>query len=51
MQTWLNEDEYAQTEVEWQKQLELRKELKDKRSDLKRYEGKLKQAISLYNHA
>ena len=36
LQTWLSEDEYAQLEVEWQEQLELRSELKDKPSDLKR---------------
>ena len=44
LQTWLSEDEYAQIEAEWQEQLELRCELKDKPSDLKRYEEKLKQA-------
>jgi hypothetical protein len=38
LQTWLSEDEYAQIEAEWQEQLELREELKDKPSDLKRYE-------------
>ena len=43
-QTWLSEDEYAQLELEWQEQLELREELKYKPSDLKRYEEKLKQA-------
>ena len=36
LQTWLNEGEY--------KQLELRSELKDKPSNLKRYEDKLKRA-------
>ena len=41
LQTWLSEEEYAQLEYEWQEQLELRSELKDKRSDLKRYEEKL----------
>ena len=41
LQTWLSEDEYAQLELEWQEQLELRSELKDKPSDLKRYEEKL----------
>ena len=35
-QTWLSEDEYKQLEYEWQEQLELRSELKDKPSDLKR---------------
>ena len=51
LQTWLSEDEYAQIEAEWQEQLELREELKDKPSDLKRYEGKLREAIFNYNRA
>ena len=51
LQTWLNEDEYTQFEYEWQEQLELRSELKDKPSDLKRYEEKLKQATFNYNRA
>ncbi|MDB4115485.1 hypothetical protein N9550_01120 [Planktomarina sp.] len=38
LQTLLSEDEYAQIEAEWQEQLALRKELKDKPSELKRYE-------------
>jgi len=42
LQTWLNEEEYEQLEYEWQEQIELREELKDKPSDLKRYEEKLK---------
>ena len=36
LQTWLSEDEYAQLDAEWQEQLELQEELKDKPSDLKR---------------
>ena len=51
LQTWLSEDEYAQLEYAWQEQLELRSELKDKPSDLKRYEDKLKQATFNYNRA
>ncbi|WP_421846693.1 hypothetical protein [Marinomonas sp.] len=51
LQTWLSEDEYAQLEYEWKEQLELRSELKDKPSDLKRYEEKLKQATFNYNRA
>ena len=42
LQTWLSEQEYEQLDYEWQEQLELRSELKDKPSDLKRYEEKLK---------
>ena len=44
LQTWLNEEEYKQLECEWKEQLEIRSELKDKPSDLKRYEEKLKKA-------
>ena len=51
LQTWLSEDEYAQIEAEWQEQLELREELKNKPSKLKRYEEKLKQAMFYYNRA
>jgi tetratricopeptide (TPR) repeat protein len=51
LQTWLNEDEYAQIEAEWNEQLELRSELKDKPSDLKRYEEKLRVATFNYNRA
>jgi hypothetical protein len=50
-QTWLSEEEYEQLECEWKEQLELRNELKDKPSDLKRYEEKLKQATFYYNRA
>ena len=51
LQTWLSAEEYAQLEAEWQEQLELREELKDKPSDLMRYEEKLKQATFNYNRA
>ena len=34
LQTWLSEDEYVEIEAEWQEQLELRNELKNKPSDL-----------------
>ena len=51
LETWLSEDEYAQIEAEWQEQLELREELKDKPSDLKRYEEKLREATFNYNRA
>jgi len=51
LQTWLSEEEYEQLEYEWQEQLVLRNELKDKPSDLKRYEEKLKQATFNYNRA
>ena len=51
LQTWLSEDEYEQIEYEWKEQLELRSEFKEKPSDLKRYEEKLKQATFNYNRA
>ena len=51
LQTWLSEEEYEQLEYEWQEQLELRSELKDKPSELKRYEEKLQQATFAYNCA
>jgi hypothetical protein len=35
--------------AKWQERLELRNELKDKPSDLKRYEEKVKQATFFYN--
>ena len=45
LQTWLSENEYEQVDIEWQEQLELREELKDKPSELKRYEDKLKKRL------
>ena len=51
LQTWLSEEEYAQLEYEWKEQLELRSELKDKPSHLKRYEQKLREATFNYNRA
>jgi tetratricopeptide (TPR) repeat protein len=51
LQAWLSEDKYAQVDIEWQEQLELREELKDKPSELQRYEEKLKQATFYYNRA
>ena len=51
LQTWLSEDEFAQVDIEWKEQLELREELKDKLDDLKRYEDKLKEATFNDNKA
>ena len=51
LQTWLSDVEYAQIEAEWQEQLELRSELKEKPNELKRYEEKLRQATFNYNRA
>ena len=44
LQTWFREEEYQQLEYEWQEQLELRSDLKDKPGVLKRYEEKLREA-------
>ena len=51
LQTWLSAEEYKQLDYEWQEQLELRSELKDKPNDLKRYEEKLREATFNYNRA
>ncbi|MDC1119670.1 hypothetical protein OAT28_03715 [Gammaproteobacteria bacterium] len=51
LQTWLSEDEYAQVDIEWQEQLEIREELKDKPDELKHYEDKLKEAIMMRNRS
>ena len=51
LQTWLSDDEYAQIEAEWQEQLALRETFKDKPSELKRYEEKLKEAIMMRNRS
>jgi hypothetical protein len=51
LQTWLSEDAYASIDAEWQEQLALREELKDKPSELKRYEEKLNKAQMMRNRA
>jgi hypothetical protein len=51
LQTWLSDDEYEQVDVEWQEQLEIREERKDKPIELKRYEDKLKEAIMMRNRS
>ena len=51
LQKWLSKEEYAHLEYDWKEQLELRSELKDKPSDLKRYEEKLREATFNYNRA
>jgi hypothetical protein len=51
LQTWLSEDEYASIDAEWQEQIALREELKDKPSELKRYEEKLNKAQMMRNRA
>jgi hypothetical protein len=51
LQTWLSEGEYSQIEAEWDTQILFREELKDKPSELKRYEDKLKEAIMMRNRS
>ena len=47
LQSWLSADEYEQIAAEWDTQKKFREELKDKPSELKRYEDKLKEAIMM----
>ena len=47
----LSDDEYAAIDAEWQEQLVLREELKEKPEELKRYEKKLRDATFRYNRA
>ena len=51
IQTWLSEDEYEQIAAEWNTQKHFREELKDKPTELKRYEDKLKEAIMMRNRS
>ena len=51
LQTWLSEDEYEQIAAEWDTQKHFREELKDKPSELTRYEDKLKEAIMMRNRS
>jgi hypothetical protein len=51
LQTWLNTDEYEQIAAEWDTQKHFREELKDKPSELTRYQDKLKEAIMMRNRS
>ena len=51
LQTWLSADEYEQIAAEWDTQKHFRKERKDKPSELKCYEDKLKMAIVVRNRS
>ena len=51
LQTWLSADEYEQIAVERDTQKLFREELKDKPTELKRYEDKLKEAIMMRNRS
>jgi hypothetical protein len=51
LQTWLSDDEYEQIAAVWDTQKHFREELKDKPSELKRYEDKLKEAIMMRNRS
>ena len=51
LQMWLSADEYEQIAAEWDTQKLFREELKDKPSELKCYEDKLKEAIMMRNRS
>ena len=51
LKTWLSEDEYKQIASEWDTQKPFKEELKDKPDELKRCEGKLKEAIMMRNRS
>ena len=51
LQSWLSADEYEQITVGWDTQKQFREELKDKPSELKRYENKLNEAIMMHNRS
>ena len=51
LQTWLCTDEYKQIASEWDTQKPFKEELKDKPDELKRCEGKLKEAIMMRNRS
>ena len=51
LQTWLSADEYEQIAAEWDTQKLFREELKDKPSELKRYEDKLKESNMVRNRS
>ena len=51
LQTWLGADEYEKIATEWGTQKHFREELKDKPTELKRYEDKLKEAIMMRNRS
>lgn len=48
---WLTEEEYVSIESDWESQLQIREELKDKPDELRRYENKLHQATFNDNKA
>ena len=51
LQTWPSPDEYEQIAADWDTQKHFREELKDKPSELKRYDDKLKEAIMMRNRS
>ena len=51
LQTWLSADEYEQIAAEWDTQKLFREELKDKPTELKRYDDMLKKAIMMRNRS
>ena len=51
LRTWLSDDEYEQIAAEWDTQKLFREEFKDKPSELKPCEDKLKEAIMMRNRS
>ena len=51
LSTWLTEEVYESFEIDWESQQQIREELKDKPTELKRYEDKLKEAIMMRNRS
>ena len=51
LQRWLTEDEFEQIDATWQEQKALREELKDKPSELRPHEEKIKKATFYSNRA
>ena len=51
LDTWLTDAEFEGFESDWESQLQIREDLRDKPDDLKRYEDKLKKAIFNYSRA
>ena len=50
LQTWVTEDECSKIATEWDTKKQFREELKDKPSELKHYEDKLKEAIMMQSN-
>lgn len=51
LKRWLTTDEYAEIENQWQSQLEIRQQLKDKPAEIVEYEKQLRKALLFENRA